>query len=607
MRIKPAIGLVVGPVNETHWGQVLTSPTAYAVVEIEDLMHHAQEKGITTLSRLGEMFCESPISLKQIEDIASRVSIDPVKTLIILVPVGRIVYLVARGTGSVYIKRGQELAKLINLEGAVSGEVKVGDTILLASGGFSSVLTHEELTGLFDHLSPSEVAEKLTLMLHEKSGGEGSAAFVFGVKEFVDTEAAVSPEPMPASGDEVAVDNGVSVHKTIQITMLEKGRKMKASIAQHIQALRGHPKKLTALLAGLFLILFVTSVVLGVRKQTATKQNVQLMAAMSTAQHALDEGVALIELNPVKGRERLVEGKLVLEPLLQTISQRTTEGREVTVLYKKITDNLTIAMRVVEAPLTVFYDMTLLKSSATADVLARSGSTVFIADRATNTVYSMDIGTKNARVLGGGDLIKRIQYLDAHGEKVYVLAEEGVFEIQNGAKKPGLVVKKDEKWGAITSLSVFGGNIYLLDTQKSRIWKNVAITNGFSETREYLNPDTLPDISRATGMTIDGSIYLGTNTGGIFRFTQGKENTFQAKGVDPELTGPIKVYTTDDIKHVYVLDASQNRIVVLDKEGIYISQYKYSGATDISDFTVFEEDKKILLSSKGKLYTIELK
>lgn len=361
------------------------------------------------------------------------------------------------------------------------------------------------------------------------------------------------------------------------------------------------------MLAGILLLLFALSVVLGIRKQAATKKNVQLLSAVSTAKHALEEGVALIELNPIKGRERLNEGKSVLAPLLQTVSSRTPEGREVEQLYKKITDNLTVAMHIVEAPLTMYYDMSLLKKNATADVLARDGSVVYISDRSTNTIYSMDLGTKNAHVLGGGDSVKHISYLDVHGEVVYIFSDDGVVEIRNGEKKPKIVVRKDEKWGAITSLSVFGGNIYLLDTQKSRIWKNVAITSGFSETREYLNPDTLPDISRTSGMSIDGSIYLGSNTGTIFRFTQGKENTYEPKGVDPAMTGPIKVYTSDDTKYLYVLDTQNNRVVVLDKDGLYISQYKYSGASNISDFTVFETEKKILLSSAGKLYTIDLK
>jgi DNA-binding beta-propeller fold protein YncE len=108
-------------------------------------------------------------------------------------------------------------------------------------------------------------------------------------------------------------------------------------------------------------------------------------------------------------------------------------------------------------------------------------------------------------------------------------------------------------------------------------------------------------------MAIDGSVWLGTSNGKILRFTQGKENTFVSKGVDPTFGTKLAVYTSDNAKNVYVLDSQNNRVVVLDKEGMYLSQYRWKDAVTPSNLVVSEEEKKILLLSGGKIYSIDLK
>lgn len=596
MRIKPSIGLIVGPVNETHWGQVLTMPNAYGVVEISDSSDTAQEKGVAILTELSRLLSSDITSLRGLEELCDTVYTQIVQTLILLVPVGNVIYLVIRGVGSVYVKRASELASLMHKDGAVSGEVKCGDTLLLASSGFSNVLTREELTGLFDHLPPPEIAEKLTLILHEKTGGEGSAALVFGVSEFIDTNPATPTIPQEAP--------------PVRHEVIEKHSPTKAALSQKIKIISAEffkkPKIVTAALVIFFILFFIVSVVLGIKKQASVKQNQKISVILADAGHALEEGVALMDLNPAKGRERLEEARTLLAPLQETVSTRTTEGRNVLELYRKVTDNLTLALHVTNVAPALFYDVSLLKKNSKIGFLAREADSIVLSDSSTNTIYKMNIASKNTQIIGGGEQIKEGTFVASHGSKTYVYTQTGVMEISDTGKKPVLVIPKDPEWGTISSLVSFGGNIYMLDTIKSRIWKYVATEKGFSERREYLNPDTLPDLTRATDMSIDGSVWLGSATGKILRFAQGKENVFIPKGVDSPFGVSLTAYTSDDTKLVYISDSQNNRIVVLDKEGMYVSQYQLEGEMPKA-FVVFEEQKKILLLIAGKLYTLDLK
>lgn len=579
-------------------------PNGYGVVEIHSPGGRAQETGVRLLSELGSSLTSGLTSLKHLEKAVNDAVNPEVRSLIVFVPVGRVVYLVFHGEGVVYLKRGNQIAVLVRQSGGISGEVREGDTILLASGGFSRLLSQEDIAKFFDHDPPESVAEKLTIALHQKKDAEGSVALVYQIERFEEYESR-QPELPPV------------VHAVV--------RQWIASGTTSIVNLRHRPlegkKLLFFVLGGLFFV----SIVLGVWKQSSIKTTKTIETAMSDARHSFDEGVALLPLNPVKGRERLTQAKDRLDPLVSSVNPRTQAGYKFTDLYGQIQGYLTQSMQISQGNPSLFYDMTLMKKEAIASTFALEGTTLIVADWINATVYRLDIATKNASILGGGSSVSGGTAVAFHGENVFILTPEGIVDFGVYEKKSSLVIKKDEGWGNILSVVAFGGNLYLLDTQKSRIWKYVATQNkdalnaesvpasasavqsGFSSLREYLNPDTLPDFSGATGMSIDGTVWVGSRTGHMFHFVSGREEIFTPKGVEPAVGSDTYLYATDETKNVYVLDRQNNRVVVLDKDGTYLAQYQWTESLVVSAFVVSEAQKKILLLVSGKVFSLDLK
>ena len=579
-------------------------PQAYGVIEVTDVDGIARGTGVRALGALTNALSESVVSLAGLAGVVDALQAISVVTCILLVPVGSVVYIVSRGKGAVYLKREEQISCLVTDNGEISGEVKIGDTLLLASAGFVSAFSAEELASLFDHQTPTDVAEKLTLLFHERTEGLGGAALIFHVADFV------SPEPEEPV-KEVAAVAQPQVEHLAPVRFVSMRRRVGTwyrSVRERFFVRRARFFTVKAIVAAALILLFCVSVIVGVWKQRQGSNNQSVITVINQAQYAFDEGVALLELNPVKGRQRLTDAQALLEPLAKAIAPRSKDGRQVAALLTKVTDNLTQALHSVTGEPQLFYDAVLLKKDAVVASMSLDGDTLGLADPATKTVYQLTIPSKNGQIVAGGDSFTRASHIAARGDFLYVLTDNGIASVSVREKKTiDALIKKDSQWGTIASMATFGGNLYLLDTQKSRIWKYVATDTGFSETREYLNPDSLPDLSRATSMAIDGSVWIGTSDGNIMRFGQGRELTFVPKGVEPGFGKRLTVFTSDALKNVYVLDTDTKRVVVLDKDGVYLAQYVWTGQLIPTQLVVSEKFKLILLLADGKLYSIELK
>lgn len=587
MRIMPEIGTVVGPVTETRWAQALVTPALYGVVEVEEGQGGAMKLGVDVLTKLAN--ATPPTSMSDLTNIVQIPQGRWISTVLLLVPIGRVVYVVLRGEGRVYLKRGQQLSILIEEARGISGEVAEGDTLLLSTGSFTKALGRSELLNIFNHDTATSIAEKLTVLLHKREAQHGGAALIFEVKKLEEEGAKVNAQP-------------------------ELARLRMPKLPDRLASL---PKRtiLFGLLTTGIALIFAVSIVLGITRQQTRARNNEVVSVLSQAGRAFEEGNALLELNSVKGRERLQTAYDLLLPLAQTISPKSTEGRQVAELFAAVSEQLKLSKNSVSQEPVLFYDAGLLKEGSTIGSVGIYEGVVVLLDTASPTVYQLDSTSKNGQIVAGGAAYTGSKLVAIGGETIYVLTGEGINAVRMSDKKtiPQVVGKTDE-WVIISAIASYGGNLYLLDTGASRIWKYVATDSavpagrqGFSKLSEYLNPDTFIDFSQGTSMAIDGTIWVGTSDGKILRFIDGRQDTFVPQGVEPAFGGLLALFTSERTKNLYVLDGTNKRVVVLDKDGIYLGQYVWQGNLAPTQLVVSEVSRKILLLAGGKLYSLDLK
>ena len=95
--------------------------------------------------------------------------------------------------------------------------------------------------------------------------------------------------------------------------------------------------------------------------------------------------------------------------------------------------------------------------------------------------------------------------------------------------------------------------------------------------------------------------------GTINKYTRGEEESFEITGLTTNFSSPTRILTSEDFDNIYILDRGNSRIVVLDKEGKFVSSYSANVIKNAKDFDVNEANKKIFVLSGDKVYQIDLK
>lgn len=627
---------IVGTATDQAWSQVHTfSPSEdekrlkrghlLAVISLSELSEgvEAVAAGKEMISRLHEEYYghleEKPIrqlakALKQVlDEVAGEAKVEIEAAVL----VGEAIYFAIVGKGRAFVQRQGKIATVLSGGEKVevaSGLVRDGDIFLLGSEIFFSLLSEGAIKAALSGNSAEEAAESLTPMVHSQQKDGTAAAVILELKE-TKKEAKLSEsekrrplEKKPRAAFGQLVKGGVfsrwlkQALKTGQLLLFKIGRRLKrrAIYLSKEEKEKKRPQRTLMTVAVILVILLFVSVILGVRQRSRRQEKSGATAVLNQAKIKKEEGEALIDLNPIRARQLLLEARGLIEEIS---SEETTQA--VIDFQAELEQSLSLVMREHEVEPALFFDLVIIKDGAQGDDLAVSGGDLVIFDQNKKAIYSLEISSLKSTILAGGEDLAGGEQVAVFLPKIYLLTKRGIFQFDKETRRQGLVVETNEDWGEIVDLRAFGGNLYLLDKQ-GEIWKYPGLEAEFGTYRRWLQ-GTKPDFNDVAGMSIDGSAWVLKTSGKILKYTRGGKDAFIISGLDQPLSNPTAIFTDDDQENLYILDKGNSRVVVIDKSGEYHSQYLWQGMAEVTGLVASEEEKKILLLSANKIYEIEIK
>lgn len=236
-------------------------------------------------------------------------------------------------------------------------------------------------------------------------------------------------------------------------------------------------------------------------------------------------------------------------------------------------------------------------SNAQADSLLLMKDGIYMADNAAKIINIYNLKDSSSSKLSFEASLD-LSSSATDGESAYYLAGSKVLKVAGGAVNVSDI--GPEKLESDNLIQVYNGSLYLLSQKDNQIYKYKKSGNNFNGRSAWLKEAA--NLSDAKDLEIDGSLWVARKNADILRFFKNKKADFQGASLDP-------VFSADRIivkeKMIYALDAINNRLIVLNKDGSLNKQYRLV-KDGIKDFAVDEASKTVYILANGGVYRFSI-
>ena len=150
---------------------------------------------------------------------------------------------------------------------------------------------------------------------------------------------------------------------------------------------------------------------------------------------------------------------------------------------------------------------------------------------------------------------------------------------------------------AVTDITMVGRDLYGLDGQAGAVYRFALGEGGYVSPVKVLD---LPGVTNPRRLAVDGEdVFVTDAAGTIRRFAGQLSLELSEGGIDKKLVAPEAPLTNGKNGELFILDAPNNRIVVLRRDGAFDRQYQHKDFQALSAFALAADGGYVF--SAGKL------
>lgn len=363
--------------------------------------------------------------------------------------------------------------------------------------------------------------------------------------------------------------------------------------------------KLLFVLTIIFGIIFVASIgIIRVKenRQAIAQQYTSSVQAIQDKQSAAE--ASLIYDDREKALILLQEAQILLADLPENSQERRETKQR---LHAGIEDVLLSLrnMTVVE-PRTIVDLKTINEQANTAQLAMIDGQLVaYGADD--SQLYFVDPNTSQTSMKQYESSI----HLQRHStpkeddEIVFITRDQGIASYSketNTVRTKDIVLANDQ--AALADIFVYNQRLYAIDVANNQLFRHSKTQTGYDRGSAWITDDV--DVSDGTAVAIDGDIFILKSNGQLLKFAKGKREEFSISGLDPQLDKPTMLWTYNDVNNLYILEPTNKRVVVLDKNGKLLTQYTAETWQQPSGMVVDETKNTVYLLDQNTVYSFSL-
>ncbi len=349
----------------------------------------------------------------------------------------------------------------------------------------------------------------------------------------------------------------------------------------------------------------------------------QNMLVLNIENNKIEEEKAYADLiKPIEQKQNQVAASLLygnedsakkllneIKELLAKFPRETDEqAGQYEIFEKKLNEQLEKIRRVVkiENPKELAVFSNLNPNANPANLTLAPGGKIYAGDSGQRTIYSLGLSDSLITAIAGlSPEIKLLKYpVLSKGGNIYYFNDTAIIRLNAETEEiSSLPISLPGNPQDITAAAGYNNKLYLLDKQKNQIYRFNERGAGFAAAAEWMKETA--DFSNAAGISIDGRIYVLLSDGRLLKYLRGKKENFTLDAVEPAIEQAAKVFVSKELEYIYILEPSKQRLVIFNKNGDFLMQYQSGQFTDLKDFAVDEQAKKIYFLNGSSVYEVE--
>lgn len=338
----------------------------------------------------------------------------------------------------------------------------------------------------------------------------------------------------------------------------------------------------------------------------------QEMAAMSQELQPFRLQVAAAQS---RAQREPVAARAELESILSDLDRTKTEHAKNAPAVKAIEAEIAAARGVYEEisgreefqALPLFFDLRSTTPGFITNLSDVSGDQALFLDVEQKQLILLNTQTKETTTKAIPDLTPPQSMSRLTGENAIVTLGGGIKKTTLAETPQTTELKAEGDSNRDAKLvDTFGEYVYIFNPAKNNIYRYAPAETGYSDPVGWLRsaPNLVfPDV---LSMQIDGDLWLGTKKGEILKFASGRPAEFAVTGLGQPFNSPILLATDEETNNLYVLEAGQQRVVVLSKTGEFIKEVKSASLASATQILALEKQNKVLVVSGSLVFEVSL-
>lgn len=313
------------------------------------------------------------------------------------------------------------------------------------------------------------------------------------------------------------------------------------------------------------------------------------------------------QVQAISEQERLQKRdatKSLLEKLQATrveYRQNRTKLVELTTGIERLYQDISGEKDLVNLP--VYYDFRLVVANFLATRADRYEDQAVFLDANEKKLITLNVNSKSNKTVVQDSLAEGKDIV-VEAQNAFVLKNKTIEQIPLSGDDPSVIADlKDVSEAAL--LERFGTNLYVLDTAQQQLWRmnredQEASPSGWVRSAPGV------DFASASSLAIDGDVWLGTNGGNIYRLSRGARVDFAITGLLQPFTSSLLVAAVEEGEKLVVVEPAQNRLVVLNKDGVYQQQVSSEQIGGVTDLFLSADETAAYLVAGSVVYKVEM-